>query len=598
MILEKSLQNKKLDRTNFLVVLTKILVISLVAIYLLGNFNPYFEGSDSYSYAMTAKDFSQGKFFYTNEFLFSGEEEFFPHDKLKINDGKHAIWAGPIGFFGLITTSYVLAGNYGLFYFGPIFGIIFLIVAERISSNLFGKYVGLLTLLFLSTNHLFFRSALNLQTESVYTICILTACYFLIKFFKSNNNSFLIGTSILFVFASLLRTSGVMYFPIELTLIIGFFITIKFKSRIKFQIKSNSIIEKKFSSITKKRFLKILFLILIPWILFFAFYFSYHAYFFDDPLTNRVVLRHGEENTDVKLSSLFVINEKNYENIKEYSKYVLPYQFPRIVDTSSELFSNLDNLFGKNWIGLLGLFSLLFFFIFSIWKGNNRLSMIIFSSMILITIFFFSSITSESRSLRGDLPARYMFPAFSFYYMILGIMLVNFIKYSNKKKLFHKKILLGLKIILVSILITFLLSSFYFSPPIQAISNNNFQFQNPIEFDKKYPLNKEGLSENDILVSINFEAIDYGLIPFKSLVKDKTISDNSLELLKNVLKNNYNVYTLKNPFDYVDKNIYHGISENPDFVLVDFSDSFCKIELISAKNYANELKSNPNCLDF
>ena len=597
--MEKSSLNKKTYHTDFLITLTKIFLISFVALYLFGNFNPYFEGSDAYSYAMTAKDFSQGKFFYTNELLFGGEEEFFPHDKLKINDGKHAIWAGPIGFFGLTTASYILAGNYGLFYFGPIFGIIFLIVAERISSNLFGKYVGLLTLLFLSTNHLFFRSALNLQTESVYTICILTACYFLIKFLKNNNNGFLIGASTLFVFASLLRTSGVMYFPIELTLIIGFFIIVKFKSKITiFQINSNSLINKNFSLISKRKFFKILILLLIPWMLFFAFYFTYHAYFFDDPLTNRVVLRHGEENTDVKLSSLFVINEKNYEHMKEYSKYILPYQFPRVIDTSPNLFLNIDNLFGKNWIGLLGLFSLFFFLSFSMWKKNNRLSIIIFSSMILITIFFFSSITSESRSLRGNLPARYMFPAFSLYYMILGIMLVNFLKYSNKEKLIPKKILSGIKIFLVLILITFFMSSFYFSPPIQALSNNDFNFQNPIEFDKRYPLDKEGLSDNDILVSINFEAIDYGLIPFKSLVKDKTISDNSLDLLKNVLKNNYNVYILKNPFDYIDKNIYHKIAEDPNFKLIDFSNSFCKVELISTKNNLDELKNDSNCLNF
>ena len=70
--MEKSSLNKKTYHTDFLITLTKIFLISFVAVYLFGNFNPYFEGADSYSYAMTAKDFSQGKFFYTNELLFTG----------------------------------------------------------------------------------------------------------------------------------------------------------------------------------------------------------------------------------------------------------------------------------------------------------------------------------------------------------------------------------------------------------------------------------------------------------------------------------------------------------------------------------------------
>lgn len=577
--MQKLLQINTNHNVDILITFSKILLILFIAIYLIGNFNPYFEGSDSYSYAITAKDFSQGKFFYTNELFVTGEEEFFPHDMLRTKDGKHAIYAGYSGFFGLTTISYILAGNYGLFYLGPILGIILLIVSERISTNLFGKYVGLLTLLFLSTNHLFFRSALNLQTESIFSICFLLACYFLIKFFRTNNYYYIIGSSSFFVVATLMKESGIIYFPIELMLLIGFFMIIGIKSKMfSAKIKSNSVILGQFSSLTKGKLTRIFLLAFIPWLIFFAFYFSYYAYFFDDPFTNRVVLRQGAENTDVKLTSLFSLSAKNFENVKQYSKYILPYQFPRIVDTSPNLFLNFNNSIGENWVGLLALSSLSFFLFLSIWKKNNRLSIIIFTAMIFATVWFFSSVTTEQRALRG-VPGRYMFPAFILYYMILGFMIVKFLKYSSFKKPINFKIFAGIKIIFVIILIIFFLSAFYFSPPIQAIYDNDFHIQNPIEFNERYPLDKEGLSSNDILISSNLEAMDYGFIQFKAYIQDENISPKSLNLLKKTLKDGYDVYIMKNPFNSKDKMIYKNLANHSEFIIKDHSKSFCKVEL-------------------
>jgi hypothetical protein len=598
-ILNKITQNKTNFYLNIIVSTSKISLILFLAIYLIGNFNPYFEGNDSYSYALTAKYFSQGFFSYTNPLFVTGEEEFFPHDMLRINEGKDAVYAGPIGFFGLTSIAYILAGNYGFFYLGPILGIILLVVSERISTNLFGKYVGFLTLLFLSTNHLLFRSALNLQTENIFTICFLVACYFLIKFFRTNNNYYVLGVSTFFVVATLIRSNGIIYFPIELTLLLGFFIILQFKSKIPLsKINLNFIIFQKYQLINSRKLAKIFVLALIPWILFFVFYFSYHAYFFDDPLTNRVVLRQGVENTDVKLNSLLIINEKNYENVKQYSKYILPYQFPRIVDTSPTLFSNVNHSLGENWLGLFAFSSLSFFLFFSIWQKNNRLSMIIFSAMIFLTIWGFSSITTESRALKG-VPGRYMFPAFSLYYMILGIMIVNFIKYSNFKKQIYFKIFTGFKIIFILILTIFFLSAFNFSPPIQAIYDNEFHIQNPIIFDERYPLDKEGLSSNDVLISVGFEAMDYGFIPFKSHIQNDTMSQKSLFLLKTTLTDGYDVYTMKKPYQSKDKIIYSSIANHSDFTIIDHSNSFCKVVLVSQiQKNTNKLTSDLNCLNF
>ena len=58
-------------------------------------------------------------------------------------------------------------------------------MSERISTKLFGKYCGLLTLMFVATNHLIFRNSLNLQTESMFALLFLVGTYFFITFFKT-----------------------------------------------------------------------------------------------------------------------------------------------------------------------------------------------------------------------------------------------------------------------------------------------------------------------------------------------------------------------------------------------------------------------------
>ncbi len=566
------------NKQDNLIKITKIAILIFVGIFVIGNFNPYYEGADSYSYALTAKQLSQGNLFYSNDFLEHGEPEFIPHDVMITKDGKHTLPAGYAGFFGITTISYLLAGNYGLFYLGPILGIIFLIVCERVSTNLFGKYVGLLTLLFLSTNHLFYRTSLNLQTESIFSIFFVIGCYFLVKFFQTNNNKYILGCSTFLVISTLMRINGIMYFPIELGLLLGFFIISKIKLKtIQNKIYSQSNILTKFSSVNKKTIIKIISLAMIPWLVFLIFYFAYFGYFFDDPLTNHVVVAHGNENTDVKSSSLFSLDSKNFDNVKQYSKYLLPYQFPRTVDTTN-IFSNTNEIFGNNWLGILALLFLGFSLVFSLYKKNHRLTIIIFTAMIVGTVWFFSAVTSEERALR-DVPGRYMFPAFSLYYMIIGFMIVTFLKSSNFKKSINFKIFSGLKITFVSILIIFFLFAFNFSPPIQAIYDNNFHIQDPTIFDSRYPLDTEGLSNNDILISANLEAIDYGFIQFKAYVKDDSISEKSLDLMKKTIQDGHNFYVLKDPLDLKDKIIYKNLLQHSDFTLIDYSKSFCKVEL-------------------
>jgi hypothetical protein len=572
-----------------LVKISKILIILFVGAFLIGNFNPYFEGVDSYGYAIAAKQFSQGNLFYTNDLIHLGFEELFPPDMMLTNDGHHLLWAGYAGFFGLATLSYTIAGNYGLFYLGPIAGILFLIIAERFSTHFFGKYVGLLTLVFLSTNHFLFRSALNLQTENIFTIFFLVGCFFLIKFFQKKSLTYLFISSSLFVFTSLLRTNGVIYFPIELLLVSLFVILCWKKPKIIVNTKLIKNINQT-NFVTKKNILKVFVVMLIPWIIFFAFYFSYYDTFFDDPFTNNVELEKGDS-TEVKTSSLFNLESKNLENIKQYSKYLLPYQFPRIIDTGS-YFSDINQILGDNWLGIVSLLLLFSFLVLSIVQKNHRITFIVFAIMILGTIWFFSSITSEDRALRG-VPGRYMFPAFTLFYMMISFTIIQFFNYNPFKSNFKITCLKIFKSILFVTLILFFITSFYYSPPIEAIKNNSFMLKDPGLFDQRYPLDKEGLSANDVLIGYNFEALDYGLIQFQPEVslKDEIISPESINLLKQIMDENYKVYLIKNPTDNLDRKVYSIFSNHQEFSIKEYSKSFCKVELglvtekIDSKNF-------------
>ena len=70
-----------------IITFSKILIIFFVAFYLLTNFNPYYEGNDAYSYAITAKLLADGSLFYSNSLSeTTGQIEFIPQDHYFINE--------------------------------------------------------------------------------------------------------------------------------------------------------------------------------------------------------------------------------------------------------------------------------------------------------------------------------------------------------------------------------------------------------------------------------------------------------------------------------------------------------------------------------
>ena len=360
---------KNYSKIDLIVILIKIAVLIFAAVYLFGNFIPFYEGNDSYTLATIAIKISNGEYIDTNELLENtNRSEFIPGDWAKTLDGKHTFPLGPVGYHFFTAFFYFLGNNYALFYFGPICGILFLIFSERIATKLFNSNIGLLTLLFLSTSHLFYKSASHLNVDIIFSLFFVAGSYFFIKFLKDPNQTKIFIASTFFVLASLMRVNGIIVFPIEIIIFSLYFI-----------INKKSIKKLNFRHIklpTKKLYLIVLFMI-IPWIVFFSFYFGYNQIFFDDPLTNYVIQQRGYESTDAKLSSIFLIEDKHFENLKQYSKYLLPYQFPAM---EKQLFDQFNNIFGTFWLGILSLVILFSSLIIAFKTKNHRIELLVFTA--------------------------------------------------------------------------------------------------------------------------------------------------------------------------------------------------------------------------
>ena len=118
-------------------------------------------------------------------------------------------------------------------------------------------------------------------------------------------------------------------------------------------------------------------------------------------------------------------------------------------------------------------------------------------------------------------------------------------------------------------------------------------FKNPFDYQKEFPLKEDGINENSILVTpIGSRALEYDIISFNPILT-KQIASNSVDLLKNLMREGNYAYTFKIPFNEFEKNMIHSLINEHGFTLKDYSKTFCKIELAS---YDNSI-SDENCIN-
>jgi len=564
LILKNIRDHDKLE--NKFVNIAKILIILFASFSILGNFVPFFEGSNSYYYGIASILLIEDGATMSNPFLEKYQRDEFVVENWLLTQQNELI---PMSGQGLITLGsifYLFGGYFGLYYLSPIFFIILLIVSERITTNLFGKYAGLITLILLSTSNLLFRNSIQLQTESVICLMFILGAYFLIKFGKTNKNYLILIASTFFVISTTIKLSGIIIFPFEFLILGILIINNLIKSR---KERLGKIISKNIKTIT---------LAAIPWIIFFLFFIAGNISNFDDPLITYGELNQAQnENYDSSIFSLIEFEKSDFENVKQYSKYLLPYIFVGVFDNIE---NNFENDFGKNWIGIIPIIILSLMLIFSFKAKNKKLEILIMLLLIFSTIWFFSSITTEERAEKG-VPGRYVLPAFVLSSMIFGYMIEKILQVIKNNKNSTKKIF---QYTFISIIVLFVIISYNFTSSVSSFEQDNY-FKNPYDYKRDYPLKEKGINENSIIVTPNGQrGLEYNLIPF-----NPTNSNESIELLKSIVKDN-NVLVFKIPFTFSEVEILSMVEKN-GFVFKEYSKTFCKIELSSSD------KSDKNCIN-
>lgn len=531
----------------------KITILIIVFLFLIGNVKPYYEAKDAHLYEIVAVNLSNGIYSDTNNLLQETKRsEFVGSNWIQTNQGDTAIPISGAGLAVIGTFFYVLGGHVGLLLLSPIFAILLLIFTERIATNLFGKYVGLLALLFLATSNLLYRNSILLQTEAVFSVFFILGTFFLIKSLKTKKNYQFFLASLFFMFTAFIRTNGIIFFPIEIGVLIGYF-AISNYPRIRIS----------------KSTLKTAVLILIPLIIFAGFYLAHNAYFYGDPFTNYLSQLESNTSYETDVKSLVKFETQDFENAREYSKYFLPYQFPAVFNRTSE---NLENTLAEEWLGTLALLILSTILFVSLWKRKRRTELIVFAVLIAGNLWFFSSITTELRASVG-VAARYMLPGFTLTSIIFGYLIIEFFRLNPQKNLIRKI----LKISGIIVLIGFFSVAFYFWPTMDGILNTGIDIANIEKFASRYPLDLEGLENNDVGLAANTDRIrEYGVIPF-ILYPPNVISSDSVILLKKILQDGYDVYVLKEPTTKYEKDSLRFLINEHGFMIKDHSKSFCKI---------------------
>ena len=591
---------------NKILIISKISIIIFTSIVLLGSFIPYYEDRDGYSYGLSSIAFSQGTFTITNELLKdTGEWEFVPSSWFKTIDNE-AINGQMVGILVIGSIFYSIGGIYGLFYLTPIFTILLLISSERIATNLFGKYVGLLVLIFLATNNFIFRFGTSLITDIVFTFFLTIGAFYLIKFLQVRKERYLLLTSTFLVISTFIRINGGLFLPAEFIIIGSYFIQRELKQiKIIHPEQSMSFFLKTlFLNFFRKIVFRKIFFMTFPWVLFLIFWFSFNAHYTGDPFTSYFDHYPYAPDWWDKPSTPFLldIDLERFDTFKGYSKFLLPFPLSSIPNHTEKY----DVFFGNHWIGILAIMTIISSLIISFLLKQKRIPIIVFSIFITFHIFAYSSSHVFDPNF---LVNRWSVPVLPLFLMILGFFLHSILtsKYLEKdnpiKKLFSK----FYKTLIFIGLAGFCITAFFFSPYFDFINDESITFSDPIKLAAFYPIDNEGLTSNSVVVTISgARAIDYGLIPFNPFLGHPIWDDfnpdfvrsESIALLINTINQDYEVFVFKEPSYFLEKPFFNYLVEEHNFVLREYSKSFCKLEFFD--NEINHdilnLQSDEECL--
>ncbi len=599
------------------------MVIIFVGVYLIGTFGPFYYGSDAYLYAFGSVNIVNGSYEYTNEFLQNSEYVGFSFGPFIKTIHQTLIPHGNIGIYGLGAFSYFLGGYYALFYLVPIITILFFIISERVITKLFGSFAGLAALIFLSTDVIVLQYGRALLTDTIFSLLLILGCFFLINFLKEKTSTSILLCSGFLTAATFFRLNGIIFLPIEILIVFGYFFFHYIKNRkegieLINSRKSYLYFLKSLSKKEIKKILKFTLYILGPWFIFVIFLFSFNSYFYGEPFTTYLEQKRGIETENI-ISSYLMFDSERFESIKSYSAQFLPdrtYFWAEPLDeTQLEILLSRTASFNSVLLDHLYLSIISFSFLFSalfisLYFKINRKEIIVFIIFILSLLFFYSSNPIVSLT---DITIRYMIPTLPFSFGILGYLMyrawkINYQKISFKYYHIISKSWKGFLIIIFAI---FLLSSLYYSKPVDSIIiKQNFKFKNPQVFADRYPLDQEGLPEKSILLHGRDRVLiwEYHAIPFNpfsgynqktQLWKNNETNTQPIKMMNELLDKDYSLYVFKEK-NRGDPSYYRYLEAEHGLILKEHSKTFCTLIRSENASAANNIqkKSDDICHTF
>jgi len=587
--------------------LIKIGIIAFVAFSLVAHFLPYYNLRDPLVYGFTAISLTEGKYEITNELLEkTGDPIYIPTFYAKSVYGTAVPFASS-GMVGISALAYLLGGDYGLFYLGPIFTILLLIISERVATKLFGSLIGLLTLVFVASSEQVYFYGLDLMTDSIFSVFFILGCFYLIKFLHEQRERLIFLSTIFFVMATFVRFVGMIIFPIEILLIVGYFIVQRFratKNELIYTNKSSNsnltlIIKHTFSQINRKKFLKISTIVLVPWVIYFSFWFSYNSYFYGDPFTN-FYEQINPSQPDL-FSSLYTFDSIRFESMKFYLVAIIPDELNSYFEIIS---TNVNEFLGDNWWSVFPFFVIVSSITIAIYSKTNRIEIIILGLFITIFILFYSS--EYARSVNTW--TRFMIPVLPFSFMLFSYIIFRIGKINfriNSKKLSNTRTKV-FRITFFAIIAIFLFISLWNSLAIQKVVESNFGSRDLQKILERYPIEK--LSPNKILVNSRSEIVlEYNAIPFPRLtniwansdgeLNIEVVSEDHLRRLKILIEEGYDAFTFKKPFLKFEPLSFRYLEAEHGIILKDYSKTFCKMIFIEnfSKTSEKEIESDDVC---
>jgi len=590
---------KKIKSISILDVI-KIGIVILVSFTLLTNIIPYYSGGDDYDIAIAGINLAKGSYGITNELWQKpGGYVFVPQHWYETEQDILV----PVTSPGIIVTSalsYLIGGYYGLFYLGPLFSILFLIISERVATKLFGGFVGLIALVLLGSDLTIFNVGVELLTDNIFSVFFVLGAFYLIKFLRSKKDKFILISSIFFVTSAFFRFNGLIFLPIEVSLVVGYFIFQNISTSRRELISNNFLSKVSLSKINGKRILKISALMILPWVVVLSFNFTFNDYYFGAPLTT--YYSSWGLSSEYLLNSFFTFDFERFDSIKSYSIVFLPDLLgTNLLNSSLEIYKSILT----NFLSIFSFFILGIALLIAIFRKSKRTEIIVFTTFVFGLLLFYSSDYSISIG-QAD---RFMIPTLPLTFTIFGFILyriskINLVKFSGKQS---KTISTSFRKGFVILLAFFLFASFLASPSFQEITQKDFII-NPKIIPDRYPLDLEGLTEHDIIVdtggkrALEYDAIPYVPVKGSWFVRVHELDPNKVPILpilnlQRTLDEGYDAYTFKFHNIHFKPLYFRYLESEHGLILRDYSKTFCKMIFIEnfSKTSEKAIESDDVC---